>query len=147
GAVWLRIIEAERYRHRFGKTGQRTCAGGQSAGARTGAASGGDVSGVGVVSVAEYVRQRHVWFEIETRPTESGTARGCKILSSPGGTGKVHGSQCARALWRNETARGARPSTRAESAGAAHGRAIRRAGCHDTRTTLRRHPNDLAKTS
>src|SRR6059058_4073186 len=72
-AEWLRKIDAARYHRRFGKTGQRTSAGRQSTGDRARAAPTGHVSGIRAISVAEYVRQRHVRFEVETRFTEPGT--------------------------------------------------------------------------
>src|SRR4029077_4019737 len=133
----VREVNLARYHRRFGKTGPRPGAGGQSTGAGAGAASIGHVSGISAVSMAECVRQRDVRFEIETRFTQSGTARGRKVLSSSGRPRKIHGSQRSRALGRHETARGTRSSTGAEPAGVTHGRTVRRAGCNDTRTTLR----------
>src|SRR5207249_12152106 len=112
----LREINLARYHRRFGETGQRPGHGRQPAGAQSRAASFGDVSGIGAVSLAEYFRERDVRLETKAGPAQFRAAGGRKVFSSSGRSGKINRSKRARAFLRDETARGISSSARAESA-------------------------------
>src|SRR6185437_12457712 len=91
------------------------------------------------------VRQRDVRAQAQARPDQCRTPGHRRRASAPRRPGEIQEVVRARTLGRHEAAHRARPLARPGPAGAADGRAVRRARCHHARASVPGSATDLPR--